>query len=187
MGVTNVAISQGTLAGPDWGICRHRDEMQERAEFVQLRILVQRSPQGEPSPGRFRGCAISAPCEPRSQETQLSASPPRKPARKGDPEWDTVQVITEHALLPVIPGREDEFEIAFTEARSIITTMPGCRGLTLSRSIESPSMYLLLVEWEQLDDHTIGFRQSDQYQEWRILLHHFYEPFPLVEHFQTVP
>lgn len=95
-------------------------------------------------------------------------------------------MITEHALLHVIPGREDEFEIAFTEARPILTSMPGCRGVSLSRSIESPSTYLLLVEWERLDDHTIGFRQSDQYQKWRTLLHHFYEPFPLVEHYQIV-
>ena len=48
-------------------------------------------------------------------------------------------------------------------------------------------MYLLLVEWERLDAHTFDFRQSAHYQEWRALLRHFYEPFPLVEHFQTVP
>ena len=95
-------------------------------------------------------------------------------------------MITEHALLPVIPGREDDFERAFAEARAIITSMPGCRSLSLSRSIEAPSNYLLLVEWEQLDDHTIGFRQSKQYQKWRTLLHHFYDPFPLVEHYQAV-
>lgn len=92
----------------------------------------------------------------------------------GNPGWDTAQVITEHALLPVIPGREVEFELAFTKARAIISSMPGCRSLTLSRSIESPSTYLLLVEWERLDDHTIGFRQSEHYQEWRALLHHFH-------------
>lgn len=96
-------------------------------------------------------------------------------------------MITEHALLPVIPGREDEFEIAFAEARGIITSMPGWRSLTLSRSIESRSTYLLLVEWQHLDDHTIGFRQSDRHQAWRALLHHFYESFPVVEHFETVP
>lgn len=105
----------------------------------------------------------------------------------GNDEWDTVHVITEHALLPVIPGKEDEFEIAFAEARAIITSMPGCRGMSLSRSIESPSTYLLLVDWERLEDHTIGFRQSEQYQAWRTLLHHFYEPFPLVEHYKSVP
>ncbi|MBC7723701.1 MAG: antibiotic biosynthesis monooxygenase [Burkholderiaceae bacterium] len=96
-------------------------------------------------------------------------------------------MITEHALLPVIPGREVEFEAAFSRARTLISSMPGCRSVVLSRSMESQSTYLLLVEWDRLEDHTIGFRQSAQYQDWRTLLHHFYDPFPLVEHFQTVP
>ncbi|MET4703802.1 antibiotic biosynthesis monooxygenase [Frigoribacterium sp. UYMn621] len=107
--------------------------------------------------------------------------------RKRNDEWDSIYVITEHSLLPVMPGREEEFEIAFAEAWGIITSMPGCRGLSLSRSIESPCTYLLLVDWERLEDHTIGFRQSEQYQTWRTLLHHFYEPFPLVEHYKSVP
>ena len=64
--------------------------------------------------------------------------------------------------------------------------MPGFRNLSLSRSVESPSTYLLLVEWEQLEDHTVGFRQSNEYKQWRALLHHFYDPFPVVEHYQAV-
>lgn len=92
-------------------------------------------------------------------------------------------MITEHALLPVIPGREDEFEAAFAQAREIISAMPGFGGLTLSRSIESPSTYLLLVEWDRLEDHTEGFRGSAEYSRWRDLLHHFYDPFPVVEHY----
>ena len=95
-------------------------------------------------------------------------------------------MITEHALLPVIPGRVAEFEVAFAEARGIISSMPGFLSLSLSRSIETPSSYLLLVEWERLEDHTIGFRQSPEYQAWRALLHHFYDPFPVVEHFSSV-
>ncbi|HEY8913296.1 antibiotic biosynthesis monooxygenase [Lacisediminihabitans sp.] len=95
-------------------------------------------------------------------------------------------MVTEHALLPVIPGKEREFEAAFTEARVIISSMPGFRRLSLSRSLESQSTYLLLVEWERLEDHTIGFRESEQYQQWRALLHRFYDPFPLVEHFEEV-
>lgn len=96
-------------------------------------------------------------------------------------------MITEHALLPVSPGREAEFETAFAEARGIIAAMPGFRSLALSRSIESPSSYLLLVEWDTLEDHTVGFRTSPEYQRWRALLHHFYDPFPVVEHFTLVP
>jgi len=95
-------------------------------------------------------------------------------------------VITEHALLPVIPGREEDFEAAFAQARHIIASMRGFLAMSLSRSIESPHMYLLLVEWESLEDHTEGFRGSLGYQQWRSLLHRFYEPFPVVEHFETV-
>jgi heme-degrading monooxygenase HmoA len=95
-------------------------------------------------------------------------------------------MIVEHALLHVIPHRTDEFEAAFAAATSIISSMPGFVNLTLSRGIEQPHVYLLLVEWERLEDHTEGFRQSDEYQEWKTLLHHFYEPFPVVSHFDPM-
>lgn len=95
-------------------------------------------------------------------------------------------VILEHAVLSVIPGQETDFESAFAEAKSIIAGMPGFEGLTLSRCIERPSTYLLLVEWGRLEDHVDGFRRSDQYEAWRRLLHHFYEPFPTVEHYGKV-
>ncbi|MFC4396652.1 MULTISPECIES: antibiotic biosynthesis monooxygenase family protein [Micrococcaceae] len=95
-------------------------------------------------------------------------------------------MITEHALLPVIAGREEEFEAAFEQARPIIASMPGFLSLSLSRSVETPSTYLLLVEWESIEDHTVGFRESPEYQQWRALLHRFYEPFPVVEHFNRV-
>jgi heme-degrading monooxygenase HmoA len=95
-------------------------------------------------------------------------------------------VITEHAILPVIAGQEAEFESAFAQARPIISSMAGFVDLSLSRSIESSSDYLLLVRWNTLEDHTVGFRGSAEYQQWRALLHHFYEPFPVVEHFVEV-
>jgi heme-degrading monooxygenase HmoA len=82
-------------------------------------------------------------------------------------------VIIEHALLPVTPGREAAFERAFAEAQQIIAGMPGFRRLTLSRGVERPTTYLLLVEWDRLEDHTEGFRGSPAYQDWRALLHHF--------------
>jgi len=95
-------------------------------------------------------------------------------------------MILEQALLPVKPGQDSEFEAAFEQAKAIISAMPGFRSLTLSRGIERPDTYLLLVEWERLEDHTEGFRGSAEYQQWRSLLHHFYEPFPTVEHFDPV-
>ena len=95
-------------------------------------------------------------------------------------------MITEQAVLDVTAGREDEFEAAFAQAKTIIASMPGFRSLQLHRCIETPNRYLLLVSWERLEDHTEGFRKSREYDEWRRLLHHFYDPFPTVEHFDLV-
>jgi heme-degrading monooxygenase HmoA len=88
--------------------------------------------------------------------------------------------------LSVKPGEEAAFEAAFDAARSIIAGVPGFGRLTLSRGLEQASTYLLLVEWDRLEDHTVGFRGSPQYQQWRSLLHHFYEPFPTVAHYEEV-
>ncbi len=96
-------------------------------------------------------------------------------------------MILEHALLPVRPGREEEFERAFATARTLIEASPGCLRLSLSRGVESPSSYLLLVEWESVEAHLDGFRTSDAFQQWRRLLHHFYDPAPVVEHFTPLP
>jgi heme-degrading monooxygenase HmoA len=95
-------------------------------------------------------------------------------------------VITEHALLPVDPDRADEFEAAFDEARHVIAASSGFRGLELLRSIESPGTYLLIVRWESVEAHTDGFRGSRGYARWKELLHRFYDPFPVVEHFTPI-
>jgi heme-degrading monooxygenase HmoA len=92
-------------------------------------------------------------------------------------------MITEHAVLDVIPGKQAAFEAAFTEARPIIAEAKGFRSLRLSKCLERPNRYLLLVEWESLEDHTVGFRGSPGYDQWRQLLHHFYDPFPTVDHY----
>ena len=95
-------------------------------------------------------------------------------------------MITEQAVLDVTAGREDEFEVAFAQAKAIIASMPGFESLQLHRCIERPNRYLLLVGWERLEDHTEGFRKSPEYEDWRQLLHYFYDPFPTVEHFTLV-
>lgn len=94
--------------------------------------------------------------------------------------------VLEQAVLPVLPGREEEFEAAFATARPLIAETPGFRSLRLSRGIETPNEYLLLVEWDTLEAHETGFRGTQRYEEWRALLHHFYEPFPAVVHFAPV-
>lgn len=92
-------------------------------------------------------------------------------------------MVLELAILNVVPGREREFETAFESAERIIASMPGYLDHSLKRCVEKPSRYLLLVEWERLEDHTEGFRGSAAYQKWKALLHHFYDPFPEVEHY----
>ena len=95
-------------------------------------------------------------------------------------------MILEAVILPVRHQATAEFEAAFAEAAPIIASMPGYECHELHRCLEAPNRYLLLVRWRTLEDHTVGFRQSPQYEEWRRLLHHFYDPFPTVEHFERV-
>lgn len=95
-------------------------------------------------------------------------------------------MILEVAMLSVRPGEGEAFEAAFAEAQGIISAMPGYLGHELQRCLEVSDKYVLLVRWHSVEDHEVGFRQSPQYQGWKRLLHHFYEPFPLVEHFELV-
>ena len=93
-------------------------------------------------------------------------------------------MILEVAILNVRVGQEADFEAAMRAARPLIAASPGFGGLELRRCVETPNQYVLLVTWGTVEDHTIGFRQSSRYQEWRKLLHHFYDPFPTVEHYE---
>ena len=94
--------------------------------------------------------------------------------------------ILEAAPLQVKPGQSAEFERAFAQARAIIASMPGYQSHELQRCIEREGHYLLLVRWDTLADHEEGFRKSAGYQEWKRLLHHFYDPFPTVLHYERV-
>lgn len=95
-------------------------------------------------------------------------------------------MILEAVMLSVKPNLEDNFESAFQKASSLIASMDGCLSHELHKCIEVQGKYLLLVRWENLEAHTIGFRNSAEYQQWKALLHHFYEPFPIVEHFAQI-
>ena len=93
-------------------------------------------------------------------------------------------MILEAVILNIVAGKEPEFEAAFATATPLISAIEGYLSHELQRCLEVPGKYLLLVRWRNLEDHTIGFRQSPEYQQWRQLLHHFYDPFPTVEHFE---
>lgn len=95
-------------------------------------------------------------------------------------------MILEVAMLNVRPGLSLEFEQAFAKAQAILSGMPGYQRHELRRCLEARDRFLLLVWWKDLESHTVGFRQSTEYQEWKQLLHRFYDPFPIVEHFELV-
>jgi heme-degrading monooxygenase HmoA len=95
-------------------------------------------------------------------------------------------MVLEVAILNVRPGQSEAFEAAFREAQRILSAMPGYERHELRRCVEAPDRFVLLVWWDLLESHTQGFRLSPAYQRWRQLLHHFYDPFPEVEHYTQV-
>lgn len=96
-------------------------------------------------------------------------------------------MILEVAPLRIRAGQAQAFENPFREAQRIISSMSGYVSHELQRCLERPDEYILLVRWESVDAHEAGFRGSPQYQEWKALLHHYYDPFPTVLHFEAVP
>jgi heme-degrading monooxygenase HmoA len=95
-------------------------------------------------------------------------------------------VIVEHAVINVRPGDEDAFEAAYADAKAVLASSPGCRSIRVHRGIESPSRYLLLVEWDHLDDHVVGFRESERFTQWRALIGPFFDGAPAVDHFDPI-
>lgn len=95
-------------------------------------------------------------------------------------------MILEAVILNIHAGESAAFESAFAQAAPIIASMNGYISHELHRCMETSDQYLLLVRWQTLEDHTVGFRGSAEYQEWKRLLHHFYDPFPVVEHYTLV-
>jgi len=92
-------------------------------------------------------------------------------------------MILEKASLIVKLGQEEQFEKDFKVASQYISAVKGYISHSLHLCLEKKNKYLLLVQWETLQDHTTGFRESDQYLQWKSLLHHYYHPFPIVEHY----
>ena len=94
-------------------------------------------------------------------------------------------MILEVAILNVKGGQEKQFEIDFAIAGQFISSIKGYVKHSLRKCVEQQNKYILLVDWENLEDHTIRFRQSAEYLEWKNILHHYYDPFPTVEHYET--
>ena len=95
-------------------------------------------------------------------------------------------MILEVAILDVIEVKTQEFEQIFNKAQKIIMSIDGYISHELQKCIEQENRYILLVKWQSLEDHTVGFRESSKYLEWKQLLHHFYNPFPIVQHYEQI-
>ena len=92
-------------------------------------------------------------------------------------------MIVEHALFQVRVGEGAAFERTLAKARPLIAASPGFLGMEVRRGCEAVETYLLIVHWDRMEDHRDGFRRSDRYDEWRALLHPFYDPMPVVQYF----
>ena len=91
-------------------------------------------------------------------------------------------MVLEIADFTIKAGTEDAFAAAVREGLTLIEATPGFRGARLTRSIESPSRFVLLIEWESVEAHTVGFRESERFPRWRALIGPFFDGDPYVEH-----
>ncbi|MFJ9562276.1 antibiotic biosynthesis monooxygenase family protein [Streptomyces fuscichromogenes] len=95
-------------------------------------------------------------------------------------------MVVEHAELAVEEGREAEFEEVFAKARAVLADADGFRWAELLRCVERPGTFLLLVGWESVEAHTVGFRESERFARWRALVGPFFAAPPAVEHYREL-
>jgi heme-degrading monooxygenase HmoA len=95
-------------------------------------------------------------------------------------------VILETATIPVVPGREEEFLAALEVAKGILAKSPGWRDIQVHRGVERPSVFQLAIRWDTLEDHTVRFRGSELYVQWRATIGPYFAEPPVVEHWSTV-
>ncbi|GAB3862647.1 hypothetical protein GCM10029963_69360 [Micromonospora andamanensis] len=101
--------------------------------------------------------------------------------------WQAAAMVLEVALIDVIPGHEEAFAAAYAQGHPLLAGTPGCRSVRMTRGLESPSRFVLLVEWDSVEAHEQNFRATERFAGWRELIGpHFAAP-PRVEHFVDVP
>ena len=96
-------------------------------------------------------------------------------------------MVLELADFAILPGREEEFIAAYREGVAQLHASPGFRSVRITRGIESPARFVLMVEWDDLEAHTVGFRESERFTRWREIVGPFFDGPPKVEHFVDVP
>jgi heme-degrading monooxygenase HmoA len=96
-------------------------------------------------------------------------------------------MVLEVALIDVVPGTEDEFAAAYAKGHPVVAGTPGCRSVRMTRGIESPSRFVLLIEWDSVEAHEQNFRATERFTTWRSLIGQYFDGAPVVEHFTDVP
>jgi len=95
-------------------------------------------------------------------------------------------MVLEVALIDVIPGSEDAFAAAYAKGRTLLAGTPGCRSVRMTRGVETPDRFVLLVEWDSVEAHLANFRDSERFPQWRALIGPYFAQPPRVEHFTDV-
>lgn len=95
-------------------------------------------------------------------------------------------MIIERAQMAITPGSEADFEAALAKAEDVLAQAKGFHGIRIARGVENPSTYLLLLEWDTVEDHTVGFRESELFAQWRALIGPYFAQAPAVEHYAEI-
>jgi heme-degrading monooxygenase HmoA len=108
-------------------------------------------------------------------------------SKDGRQKWKgKTQMVTEIAQIEVKPGTEKDFEAAVAKAKPLFLRAKGGRGVELHKSVEKPTRYRLMAKWDTLENHTVDFRGSEDFQAWRGLVGQYFAAPPEVEHTETV-
>src|SRR5690606_11556307 len=109
-----------------------------------------------------------------------------RPSWHRTPAYTLPDMVLEVALFDIRPGEEEQFIAAYRTAREVLATTPGCRSVRMTRGIESPSRFVLLVEWDSVEAHETNFRATDRFTTWRGHIGPYFAAPPTVEHFADV-
>ncbi|GAA4685385.1 antibiotic biosynthesis monooxygenase family protein [Phytohabitans rumicis] len=96
-------------------------------------------------------------------------------------------MVLEVALIDIVAGQEDDFAAAYAKGHPVLASTPGCRSVRMTRGIESPTRFVLLVEWDTVEAHIENFRDTERFTTWRSLIGPYFAAPPVVEHFTDVP
>ncbi len=95
-------------------------------------------------------------------------------------------MVTEIADFTVLAESQEQFADAVREGLKYVSDTPGFRTARLTRSAETPTRFVLLIEWDSIEAHTVGFRESENFPRWRAVVGPFFDGAPNVEHFDDV-